>query len=217
MKQLSPDYSASAGGGRFTIVGNPDLDPETNLSYEAGLEYQQGIWSARAMAFQNDLDNLIETVCILNCSASRGSTRTYQNVDEARIRGVELGAGVELPWNMRLDANYTYLEAIDKTTDERLEGRSRHAANATLAWSPLEDLTTSLKVNYVGSQKTSTDSGRQPAYTLLSTYANYKITEHTTLQFGIENITDVRLADEDDDYSLVDEGRRYFVGLRATF
>lgn len=217
LKQLSPEYSAIAGGGRFTIVGNPDLDPETNLSFEAGFEYQQGIWSARAMAFQNDLDNLIQAVCVVGCGPMPGATWTYRNVDKARIRGIELGGVVELPWNMRLDANYTFLDPVDRTTGERLPNRSRHAANATLAWSPLEKLTTSLRANYVGSQKTTTGSGRQPDYTLLSAYASYAFNEHATLQFGIENITDVRLADENGDFAFADEGRRYFLGLKTGF
>src|SRR5690606_23905904 len=111
-----------------------------------------------------------------------GATWSYVNVNEARIRGVELGGGVELPWNLRLDANYTWLDPVDRATGAQLTGRSRHAANATLAWSPLENLTTSLRVNYVGSQTTSTGSGRQPDYTLLSAYAGYDFNEHTTLQ-----------------------------------
>lgn len=215
LKQLSPDYSAIAGGGRFTIVGNPDLKPETNLSFEAGFEYRQGIWSARAMAFQNDLENLIQTICVIGCGGAPGAQWTYENVDKARIRGVELGGGVELRWNMRLDANYTYLDPVNRTTGARLANRSRHAANATLAWSPLENLTTSLRVNYVGSQNTTT--ARQPDYTLVSVYAAYDLNEHTTLQLGVENITDVRLADESGDYAYADEGRRFFLGLRASF
>lgn len=217
LKQLSPDYAAIAGGGRFTIVGNPDLKPETNLSFEAGLEYREGIWSARAMAFQNDLDNLIQTVCVVLCGGAPGATWTYVNVDRARIRGIELGGGVELPWNMRLDANYTYLDPVDRTTGQRLANRSRHAANATLAWSPLESLTTSLRVNHVGAQRTTTASGRQPGYTMLSVFASYEFNENAALQVGIENVTDVRLADENGDYAFADEGRRYFIGLKARF
>lgn len=217
LKQLSPEYEARAGGGRFTIVGNPDLEPEANLSFEAGFEYQQGIWSARAMAFQNDVENLIQAICVVRCTGAPGATWTYKNVDEARIRGIEIGGGVEMPWNMRLDANYTYLDPVDKSTGERLPGRSSHAANATFGWSPIENLTTSLRVNYVGSQKTTTNSGRQPAYTLVSAYADYDFNEHTTLQLGIENITDVRLADENGNYAFADQGRRYFLGLKAKF
>ena len=217
LKQLSPEYSAIAGGGRFTITGNPDLKPETNLSFEAGFEYRQGIWSARAMAFQNDVENLIQAVCRIGCTGAPGAIWSYENVNKARIRGLELGGGVELPWNMRLDANYTYLDPVDRTTGARLPDRSRHAANATLAWSPWETFTASLRVNHVGAQRTTTASGRQSAYTLFSVYGDYAFNENASLQFGVENITDVRLADESGDYAYADEGRRFFLGLRASF
>lgn len=217
LKQLSPEYQAVAGGGRFTIIGNPDLEPEKNVSFEGGFEYQEGIWSARAMAFQNDVKNLIQTVCILRCSGAPGSTRTYENVDRARIRGIELGGGVEISSSLRLDANYTYLDPKDRKTDELLTGRSQHAANATVTWLPFDRMTTSFRVNYLGPQKTSTGSGRQPGYTLYSAYANYELREQMTLQLGIENISDVRLADDSSDYAFADSGRRYFIGLQAKF
>jgi outer membrane receptor for ferrienterochelin and colicins len=108
-------------------------------------------------------------------------------------------------------------------TGERLPDRSRHAANATLAWTPLENLTTSLRVNYVGSQDYVESirgvdvRGKRPAYTMVSVYGDYAFNEHTTLQFGVENITDVRLADENGEYAFADEGLRYFLGLTAKF
>ncbi|MDO3444956.1 TonB-dependent receptor [Agrobacterium sp. V1] len=223
LKQLSAGYEAIGGGGRFTIVGNPDLEPETNLSFEAGVEYQRDIWSAHATVFQNDVENLIQTVCILRCDRASGAVRTYENVDKARIRGIELGGGVELPWDLKLDVNYTFLDPFDRTTGERLPDRSKHMANATLAWSPLDNLTTSFKAQYVGTQDYSeTIRGavvkrERPDYVILSAYADYQFHENASLQFGVENITDVRLADETGGYTFVDEGRRYFVGLRATF
>lgn len=221
LKQLSPGYEAIAGGGRFTIFGNPDLKPETNLSFEAGLEYSHGIWSARAMVFQNDLDNLIQEICYEDCHLPIGAKWTYMNVNKARIRGIELGGGVELPWNLRLDANYTYIDPIDRTTGLRLPERSQHAVNATLGWSPIEGLTTSLRAQYLSAQDYTVTGapGRRerPGYTLLSVYGDYAFNERASLQFGVENITDVRVDGDAGPNSFVDEGRRYFLGLRTTF
>lgn len=227
LKQLSPTYRAEAGGGAFDIVGNPGLKPETNLSFEVGFEYQAGIWSARAMAFQNDLENLIEAICMTNCAGGPpGGPRaewTYRNVNKARIRGLELGGGVELPWSMRLDANYTYVDPVDRTTGLRLLERSRHTFNATLGWSPTEALTTSLRVQHVGGQDYTVRAGpslvrrERPGYTIFSAYGDYAFNERTSLQFGIENITDVRVDSDAGANAFVDEGRRYFLGLRAQF
>ena len=106
---------------------------------------------------------------------------------------------------------------MDETTGDELTGRSRHMANATLSWKPVENLTTQLRANYVGAQKVSTGAGRAAGYTLLSAYANYDFNEYTTLQLGVDNLTDKRLADDASEYSFADEGRRYFVGMKASF
>ena len=223
LKQLSPEYEAIAGGGRFTIFGNPDLEPETNLSFEAGFEYRQGIWSVHGTAFQNEVENLIQAICVVDCSGAPGAAWSYENVDVARVRGIELGGGIELPWNLRLEANYTFLDAIDASTGERLPDRSRHMANTTLVWTPLEKLTTTFKAHYAGPQdyresvRGANVKQKRPDYAILSAYADYRFSENASLQFGIENITDVRLADESSHYTFADEGRRYVLGLRARF
>ena len=223
LKQLSPGYRGEGCNRGCIVVGDPSLKPETNLSFEAGLEYQQDIWSARAMVFQNDLENLIETYNTGRVDDGL-PVYSYRNVNKARIRGVELGGGVELPWNMRLDANYTYIDPVDRTTGRRLLERSRHAINATLGWSPIEGLTTSLRAQYLSGQDyTVTGPGgvqmrrERPGYTLLSAYGDYAFSERTSLQFGVENITDVRVDSDAGANAFVDEGRRYFLGLRATF
>ncbi|MFA5703807.1 MAG: TonB-dependent receptor [Advenella sp.] len=215
LKQLSPGYRGT-WGRNSQIFGNPDLKPETSVSYEAGFDYTGDSWQANAMLFLNQVEDLIDSNCTAGC-AGRTKTYEYVNINKARIRGLELGFGVELPWQLQLNANYTYLDAIDRTTDTRLTDRSRHAANATLNWQPAQNWNASLKWQYVGSQRTTSASGYQPAYSILSLYGSYDISQNMTLRAGIENLTDKRLADESVDYAFTDEGRRLFVGMEIRF
>jgi outer membrane receptor for ferrienterochelin and colicins len=223
LKQLSPEYEAVGGGGRFTIVGNPELQPETNTSYEFGVAYDPGPWEVRATLFQNDLDELVQTVCISACSIRGRERRTYQNVDRARIRGIELGAGVDLPQDLRLDANYTYLDARDLTNDQELAERPRHSANASLRWAPAGQFSAQLRANYVGRQVIAQTTGGGTSqvplspYTMWSVEGAYRLSDTTTLRAGIENIGDERLANGGEDYSYADAGRLYFVGLQVSF
>jgi len=215
LKQLSSGYRASWARGA-EIVGNPDLKPETSVSYEAGLEYIGANWQASAMLFVNQVNDLIDTHCVTGCSSGRGQYE-YVNINKARIRGLEVGFGVELPWQLQLNTNYTFLDAVDRTTNTRLTDRSRHTANATLTWRPAHDWDASLRLQYVGSQRTTTAAGHQPAYTLLSLYGSHEISRYVTVRAGIENITDKRLADESVNYAFADEGRRLFVGMEMRF
>lgn len=75
--------------GGFSYSGNPDLKPEKAGAFEVGLrgEYTHGFWDLAV--YQNDIENL--TVI-----AYEGTTSSPSNVESARIRGVELSAGLEL-------------------------------------------------------------------------------------------------------------------------
>lgn len=219
LKQLSPDYeSRAAMGGRGVVRGNPQLQPETNRSYELGLSYEQPRWSAGVTLFHNDVRNLIETVRQPTCYVPGRVCLEYENVSKARLQGLELTAGVDVLRNVRLDANYTYLDAQDRTTGERLADRSRHRANATLTWAVTDRLDTRVRTEYIGSQYRSATESDRPGYTLLHWYVDYDVNSHLSLHAGIENLTDERLANDDADiYGRADEGRRYFAGLTARF
>lgn len=217
LKELSQEYEARAGGGRFTVVGNPDLEPETSVTAELGVDYAGNGWNANATIFQNQVDNLIQTGCVVNCAGGGPQIWTYSNVDEVRIRGVELGGDVALRPDLILRATYGYLDAVDRTSGEQLAGRPRHSGALDLEWQPLDALSARLNIRHVGKQRSTTGDGMAPSYTTMSLYGDYAVSHAASLQFGIENLTDKQLAAEDDAYSYADPGRRVFAGLTARF
>ncbi|RMX02970.1 TonB-dependent receptor [Corticibacter populi] len=219
LKQLSSEYESRAAiGGRGIIRGNPALRPETNQSFELGAALDRGSWQASATLFNNDVKNLVETVRQPTCFEAGKICLEYENISRARLRGLELTASTLLPGRLRLDANYTWLDATNRSTGLRLAERARHSANASLEWAALDALSTRLRVEYTGSQYRSATESDRPAYTLLHWYLDYALNPRVSLQGGIENLTDKRLANDDVSvYSRADEGRRYFVGLNVSF
>jgi vitamin B12 transporter len=76
----------------FPGFGDPDLEPETSQSVEVGLagDHSWGDWSLNI--YQTDIDDLI---------AFDAATFSPQNIDQARIRGLEFSAGAEwAAWDM---------------------------------------------------------------------------------------------------------------------
>ncbi len=219
LKQLSPEYeSRAAMGGRGIIRGNPDLKPETNQSFELGASYARQGWSAAATLFHNDVRNLIETVRQPTCDERGRVCLAYDNVARARLQGLELSGAAPLAPSLQLSANYTYLDARDRETDERLADRSRHRANATLSWDATAQLATRLRAEFIGSQYRSATESERPRYTLLHWYVDLEVSRNLSLHAGIENLGDKRLANDDASiYGRADEGRRYFAGLTARF
>ncbi|ETF01063.1 membrane protein [Advenella kashmirensis W13003] len=219
LKQLSPEFESwAAMGGRGVIRGNPELQPETNRSFELGAAYETQSWSASATFFHNDVRNLIDTVRQPACFVPGRVCLAYENVARVRLQGVELTGGVDLSPRWRLDANYTYLDARDRVSGGPMPDRSRHRANATLAWKPLASLSTRVQLEYIGAQQRADEAGKRPGYTLLHWYLDYALNRNLSVQVGVENLSDKRLANDDLAlYSRADEGRRYFVGLKAQF
>ncbi|WP_163559585.1 TonB-dependent receptor [Halomonas sp. NO4] len=102
-----------------TYAGNPDLQPESSETWELGLrgQYQRYFWDLAI--YQTTIDDLIATQTI------NGDSRPT-NIDEARIRGVEIAAGVDInDWTLQTALTYTDPENRgDDNHGNRLPGRA---------------------------------------------------------------------------------------------
>lgn len=101
----------------FPWGGNPDLRPERSRNLEVGVAYTRGSHELSANAFENRIRDLI----VLD------EAWTPQNASRARITGWEsVWAWSADPW--RVAASYTWLNARDEETGNRLPRRARHSA-----------------------------------------------------------------------------------------
>ncbi len=218
LKQLSPGYITVAAGGRFIVTGNPDLEPETSTSYEVGAAYHAASWNFGVTLFENDLENLVQTQCVESCGIRGKERRTYLNVNEARIRGVEVGGEVSPLSTLKLSASYTYLDPRDLSADQELSERPNHSAKLQLAWEPDEKTALNIRGRYTGPQTVYQNNApvRLAGYQLWSLDASRDILKGVTLKAGIDNIFKKRLADDSALYSFAEPGRVFFVGLGAS-
>jgi outer membrane receptor for ferrienterochelin and colicins len=215
LKQLSLGYITVAAGGRFIITGNPELEPETNTAYELGASYYGRDWNLNVTLFQNDLDGLVQTLCMEFCGIRGRERRTYVNVDEARIRGVEVSGQVTPVHTISLSASYTYADPRDRSANRELAERPNHSATVKLAWQPLETTEFNVRGRYIGKQTIyQTDLPvRLDDYNLWSVDASHDLSDRVTLKAGIDNVFKKRLAETSALYSFAEPGRVFFVGL----
>lgn len=93
-------------GGTVT-AGNPDLKPETAISWDLGIE--QGLWSGariKATYFENYIEDMIYS------KSETPTLKTKVNAGKAESRGVELEAEQRILRDLlRLFANYTYIDS----------------------------------------------------------------------------------------------------------
>lgn len=216
LTELSPDYEVLAAGGRFWVEGNPDLEPERSATYEMGLEYSATRWTASARLFENQLQDLVQAVCYVNCGMRGRERRNYQNLDESRIRGAELSFNGALLKSLTLAINYTYLDTENLDTGEPLEDRPQYMTRLNLNWQPLASTRIVWRSEFNGKQFVG-NNDYVPHYDLHHIDVSVDIGRHLTLYTGVENLFDERLSDESDLFSLYEPGRELRLGFTARF
>ena len=133
----------------YTIVGNPDLVPETSWAYSVG-----GSWALPAGIvldldlYRNDVRNLID---FFASSDANGTLFTPQNIERARTEGVEVAARwAGGPWSVQ--AGYNYLDARNLSADLPLNRRSAHSGRfrGSRTWDGLAGLRLDVTGTYTG-------------------------------------------------------------------
>jgi vitamin B12 transporter len=118
----------------FPDYGNPNLRPETSRSYEAGLDGEEGALKWSLHAYQTTVEEEITSVCVAAPPPVYESC-TAQNIDRARVRGVELQGD----WHGRdwaLDGQITGMEPLNLSPgagyDDLLPRRAQQNASFTV-------------------------------------------------------------------------------------
>lgn len=118
-----------------------------------------------------------------------------------------------------MSANYTYTDAEDKSSGEKLTDTPEHLANLDVNWQVFDSLTTFARVNYIGKQvitNLSSEDKTVDGYTLVGLGVSYDL-QQVNLKAGLNNIFDVELDDEDDYYGYSEKGRSAYVSATYLF
>ncbi len=168
-------------------VGNPDLDPERSVGFDAGL--RAFAWEDRIRAsvayFQTTVKDQIDF--------EEGPPPRLVNRSEVRARGVEFALSAAPHETVDLSGGFTFTDTDIRGTDEELRNRPRWRGQVAAAWRPLETLRLSLTALFVGSLLDSsipTGDVRLDAYTRVDFATSWDFCEFATLTFAVDNLLD---------------------------
>jgi outer membrane receptor for ferrienterochelin and colicins len=216
LKQITDGYQEDEGPN--TYFGNPRVRPESSRSAEVGAAWSAADFGVQALAFRNRVSDLI-VPRLLNVVAGRGQYR-FDNIEQARLQGLEASLSAKLGAGLMLAANYHYLDARDER-GQRLERRPRHALGTTLEWRSGRWLTTLRGEHSAGMRLATGVVGQAPQSVpdLTQWHASlaYEFDKRFTLAAHIDNLTDLRLADESPLYTYAELPRMARVVLRASW
>ena len=119
----------------YRVVGNPELQPETSMSVNAGAEWQpHDVFGAGVNFFRNDVDDLIQTESIDDGSATGTQVFGYVNIAQAWTMGVESLLRLKPVKGLSLDVGYVLTASQDVALERELEGVALHRATWQLGY-----------------------------------------------------------------------------------
>lgn len=211
--QSNPNYllyskgqGCAASSGGCYLVGNDDLNAETSINKEIGLEFKRDDFQAGITWFRNDYRNKIEAGQLPVGTSATGTTDIYkwQNVPKAVVQGLEGTLNLPVSDRISLNNNLTYiLESKNKTTGDYLSIIPAYTLNSTLSWQATADLSLQSTLTWYGRQKPKkynykgepvTGSARHEVspYAVAGLSGTYLINRNVSVTSGIDNLFDKR-------------------------
>ncbi|KKW69355.1 outer membrane receptor protein [Lampropedia cohaerens] len=217
--QLNPNYllySRGIGcwgaGGSCYLQGNADLDAETSINKELGIEFAGESLLAGLTYFHNDYRDKIEAgqTPVGQAIGGKGDYANanifrWHNVPKAVISGLEGTVNWHITPALSWSNNFTYMiDSKNKTTGEQLSVIPKYTINSRLDWqaSAALDVFASVtfygrqkpnRLDYQGLEKTGEEMQSVSPYALVGIGGSYALDEDVTLSAGVNNLFDKRL------------------------
>ncbi len=164
--------------------GNPNLQPETSLGYDFGLEQPIGgkdFLQVGADYFDNDLTNLITYDPATFIAANIGQARTYGVESFVEFKGIQ---------NLNMRGSYTYTYAQNLITNTPLVRRPQNRAGGDMdyQWGALG---VGASLTYTGTSFDTDFSGNSlilPSYFLVKLRASYQVNSQVRLFARVDNL-----------------------------
>ena len=183
------------------IVGNPDLEPETSTSFEAGVDLSSadGRVAGSITVFHQRFEDLIRTVPF---DETRQQNR---NLGASRSRGIEWRVTVQpsAMWAVGIDGTWLRTRIDDASglspdafpVGDELPFRPRAVAGAWLQIEPLRNVTARVRASHVGeqtvlSERFGGDRVRLDGYTLAGLLLDWSVNADWSLYGRIDNLFD---------------------------
>jgi hemoglobin/transferrin/lactoferrin receptor protein len=224
------ELALTSVAGTITTIPAPDLDPETNITAEAGVRWYGERSQINLTAYQSQYDDLIATVPVTAGVMQR------QNISEATISGVELAGTTELdgPWSLRYSAAAT--RGTDEARDQPLPGIAPLSGQVTLRYQASDWHAEGKVRGYKGRTRIDKAQERETAsYAIADLYAGTDLSrlfgsdwKDWKLTAGVENVfdrlgrnptlaEDIAYADDLVGNPLAEPGRTAMVKLRVDY
>lgn len=187
----------------FITLPNPDLEEETSVSCELGLQYDGSGFRAQIATYWNFYDKFIERGIATGEFLDGRQVQRAENVNEAEIYGIELQAEGDLGcYSSRaegfiLGASFSYSEGIQTDDSGFREPLNTVEPWKSSIWLGYDALSGKWGVDLIGTYVSGKDEediagdvDPTDPYVLVDLNGYYRISEHLLLRAGVKNLLD---------------------------
>lgn len=217
VSQLYYDLDMEMGRGNWVhLTGNPNLKPEKSKSWDLGFEAEFGKGYGSLTYFDNDVDNLITSIPKGKDSNGHNLHR-YENVNKARIKGLENTLGYRFNDTLEFKVTSTLLDAKNTSAGKDLTQRARLSQIYQLIYDDHKDtgwsavLWNQLDYKFVTGKAWESGESVKKSYSLTNFSLTRKVNKDTRVYGSVQNIFDKK--DEDCDL----DGRFWSIGWEHKF
>lgn len=241
------------GQGTMPIIGSSQLKPERSTSSELGIYFDNGEgYRANATVFHTTFKDKLLSNTVPNCRAQavagcldlgdwkrRGKAVDnffrWENVDEARVKGIELGGAMPITQAISIRGNYTLTNSERKTginMGQPLTSDPRHMLNLGVDWKINEKTNAWISAEYRAKQFAGINAEEQHVfydpYWLVGVGGSYQARKNITLTASVDNLFNKNFVNYGDtkaygttawtnSYFRILEGRRFWVSANISF
>lgn len=216
VSQLFYDLDMRMGPSYVHLTGNPNLKPEKSKSWDLGVEAEFGKGYGSLTYFDNDVDNLIASIP-KGTDSNGHSLYRYENVNKARIKGLENTLGYRFNDTLEFKVTSTLLDAKDTSAGKDLTQRARLSQIYQLIYDDHKDtgwsavLWNQLDYKFVTGKAWESGESVKKSYSLTNFSLTRKVNKDTRVYGSVQNIFDKKDADCDLD------GRFWSIGWEHKF
>jgi outer membrane receptor protein involved in Fe transport len=202
---LSDRYFRGVSGRGF-VTGNPDLEPERSLQFDAALRWSGARTSVSLFAYDYRIRDLVERF-------RTGNDFFFRNRGEAEVKGIELDTAARLPRDFSLHVGAAVARGEDVDTGDALDDIAAPTVHASLRWAA-ERASAFLTASAVArDDRPGPVEAERAGYVDVEIGGGYRVSPQFEVRVVIRNLTDAQRFGSPDEVAHFAPGRSVMIGI----
>ena len=202
---LSDRYFRGVSGRGF-VTGNPDLEPERSLQFDAGIRWSGARTRVALYAYDYRIHELVERY-------REGADFFFRNRGEADVRGLELETVTRLPRDLELQLGAAIARGEDVDTGDALDDIGAPSLSGSLRWASARASAFVTASAYARDDRPGPVEVERAGYADIDVGAGWRLSPLFELRVVVRNATNTQRFGSPDEVAAFAPGRSVMVGI----